>query len=533
MPFVERRTFLGWSVAAWIGMVLTLGGIAWLIWFLAGLGPKKVEGLAVPAEMNAAQWRVSREIDEIERAYREAGETMPAGMEARLGHAIGLQEQLLKAGVDAGQEQALRLDRLVVARDTVRARGIWEQLTALETQLAATEGAARASLLEELLAMRRGINRSRAAARYKDLVRETQLEREYESLRAGPLRARADEAHRMAQQAAAEEKWTEALAHYAKARELMDEVNQDFGRTRYADTALRNRLHAEETSLQGAAEAAEVRLFLQGAAEAAADRPALAAEYYQRAAEVQERLNQHRPQSRFFSTGLLRTIREKRQTVQAKELAVRLRAADAEVTRALAERRIVSARARIEAVLALVQKLAETSPTEPLAESAYWERKYRFLDGLGEALRDVQDETYAQMVPLPGAGETLLMRGEIARSFYVKLMKFDPSRAPGENRAVDSVTWNEAAEFCERLGWVLGGSVRLPTAAEFQAASRHAADYDALHDGMSEWLAGQPNEKTSAVWPADGSGTAISRARDTRSRDTGFRVVIETGADAR
>ena len=517
---------------AWIGLVLTLAGIAGLVWFLIDLGPKKIEGLTVPGEMNTAQWRVSREIDEIEQAYRAAGEATPAGMETRLNHAIQLQEQLIKAGVDTGQGQALRLDRLLVARDTVRARAGWERLSDLETQLAATDGAERVRLLKELLTMRREINRSHATARYKNLVRETQLEREYESLRAGPLRARADEEHGLAQQAAAAENWAEALAHYAKARELMDEVNQDFARTRYADMALRNRLHAEETSLQGAVEAAEVQLFLQGAAEAATDRPDLAVEYYQRAAERQEQLNQHWPQSRFFSTSLLRTIQEKKQTVEAREVAVRLRAADTEVTQALAARQIVSARARIGTVLGLMQTLAEMSPNEPMADSAYWERKYRFLEGLGEALREVQDETYAQMVPLPGRAETLLMRGEVAQAFYVKLMKFNPSRETGENRAVDSVTWNEAAEFCERLGWVLGGDVRLPTAAEFQAASRNAADYDALHDGMSEWLAAQPNEKTSAVWPADGSDHAINRVRDTRSRDTGFRVVIETGAKA-
>lgn len=532
MPFVARRTFLGLSAPAWIGTILTLGGIAGLVWFLSGLGPKKIKGLTVPVEMNAAQWRASREIDEIEQAYRAAGETTLAGMETRLNHAIQLQEQLIKAGVDTGQGQALRLDRLLVARDTVRAQAVWERVTDLETQLAATDGAERVPVLKELLTMRREINRSHATAHYKNLVREMQLEREYESRRAGPLRARADEEHRLAQQAAAAENWADALTYYAKARELMDEVNQDFARTRYADMALRNRLLAEETSLQGAVEAAEVQLFLQGAAEAAADRPDLAVEYYQRAAELQEQLNQHWPQSRFYSTSLLRTILENKQTVQARELAVRLRAADAEVTQALAARQILSARVRIGTVLALMQTLAEMSPNESMADSAYWERKYRFLDGLGEALREVQDETYAQMVPLPGRAETLLMRGEVAQAFYVKLMKFNPSRETGENRAVDSVTWNEAAEFCERLGWVLGGDVRLPTAAEFQAASRNAADYDALRDGMSEWLAGSPNEKTSAVWPADGSDHAINRVRDTRSRDTGFRVVIETGAKA-
>ena len=517
---------------AWIGIGLTLGGIAWLVWFLIGLGPKKVEGLAVSSEMNGAQWRVSREIDAIEQAYREASEAIPADMETRLNHAIQLQEQLLKTGVDAGQGHALRLDRLLVARDTVRARAEWERLTGLEDKLAATTAdAVRVTLLEELLALRREINRSRATARYKDLVRETQLEREYESLRAGPLRARADEEQRLAQQAAAAGRWADALAHYTQAREVMDEVNQEFGRTRFADIALRTRLHAEETSLQGAAEAAEVEVFLKGAAEAARDRPELAVEYYQRAAELQDRLNQQWPKSRFFSTSLLRTIQEKQQAVQAKGLAVKIQAIDAEATQALAARQIILARTRIRAVLDLMTSPVAARANGQVDPGAHWERKYRFLDGLGEALREVQDETYAQLVPLPGRAETLLMRGEIAQGFYVKVMKFNPSREPSSDRPVDSVTWLEAAEFCERLGWVLGRKVRLPTADELSAAADNAADYKALSDGLSEWLQVASDATDAPAWPADGSDSVKTRAKDTRARDMGFRVVLESEAE--
>lgn len=527
MSFSDRRTILGLSVPAWIGIGLTLGGIAWLVWFLISLGPKKVEGLALPGEMNGAQWRVSREIDAIEQAYREAGETIPADLETRLNHAIQLQEQLLKSGVDAGEGHALRLDRLLVARDTIRARAQWDRLTALEERLAATTADdVRVAVLEDLLALRREINRSRATARYKDLVRETQLEREYESLRAGPLRARADEEQRLGQQAAAAGRWAEALAHYTQAREVMDEVNQEFARTRFADIALRTRLHAEETALQGAAEAAEVEVYLQGAAEAARDRPELAIDYYQRAAELQDQLNRRWPKSRFFSTSLLRTIQEKQQAVQAQGVVARIQTIDAEAEQALAARQIIRARERIRAVLELINS--------PLAagNGARWERKYRFLDGLGESLREVQDEAYAQLVPLPGRTETLLMRGEIAQGFYVKLMKFNPSRELSPDRSVDSVTWREAAEACERLGWILGRTVRLPTSDDYAAALRNPADYAGLQDGAAEWLDGPPGQPLAPVWPADGTDVPVQRPRDARARDLGFRVVVEADAAA-
>ncbi|MCC6416539.1 MAG: hypothetical protein IT582_11575 [Opitutaceae bacterium] len=531
MPFAERRIIWGLSVRAWVGVAATLGGVVWLVWFLLGLGPQKVGEPFVTVEMNGAQWRVAHEIDEIERRYREVGAEAAEDLERQLAHAIDLQEQLIKAGAGVGSEQALRLERLTAARDTLRARMLWPRVTELEGELKVTvEPAARELQVAELLALRRGINRSQAEARYKDLARETQLERDYESQRAGPLREQADAEHRLAQKAATAEQWAEALAHYTRARELMDEVNQNFARTKYADLALRARLFAEETSLLGAAEAAEVAVWSKGALEAEADRPEVAAEYWQRAADLQERLNQRWPKSRFFSTSQLRRILESKQALLAKGVLARIQSADIEVTRALAARRIVAARSRIDEVLARLQSPEVRSGAAP-GESAGLERKYRLLESLGDTLREVQDEAYAQFAPLPGWSGVLLMRGEVTQDFYVKIMKFNPSREPGERRAVDSVTWSEAAEFCKRLGWVLGHRARLPTADEYQAALQSPGDFLALRDGRAEWLDVSGETAETRVWPADGSDRAGPRNRESRARDTSFRVVLQTDGD--
>ncbi|KAM3089621.1 caspase, EACC1-associated type [Phormidesmis sp. 146-35] len=55
----------------------------------------------------------------------------------------------------------------------------------------------------------------------------------------------------------------------------------------------------------------------------------------------------------------------------------------------------------------------------------------------------------------------------------VKLdLKPDPSKFKGENRPVESVSWDEAVEFCDRLSKKTGRPYRLPSEAEWEYACR-------------------------------------------------------------
>lgn len=535
MSYTERRKFLGLTGPAWIGVGVTLGLLIWLLYFLINLGPRKVEDIRAPVEINGGQARASREIDEVEQAYRNLpteGEP-PAGMEDRLARAISLQEQLIQVAPDATGAEALRLDRLLVARDTLRARRIWPQVEALETKLAGLQTeSGKAGIMAELLALRREINRSRAAARYKDIVRVTQLQREYESIQAEPLREQADAALAEAQQAAKAENWAVALENYTRARETMDTVNQEYARTRFADIALRSRLRAEEVSLQGAAEAAEVALFMQGGDEASRDQPDAAAGYYQKAADMQKLLNERWPKSRFFSTTLPDQIEEKRQTVLAGQLVGRIKTADAEVNGLLAARRILVAREQITAVLAQTKRLAEELPRSRISDGGLT-RKYTFLESLGGELRGLQDDVYAQLVPLPNRASILLLNREVSQGLYTRVMRFNPSREQGDDRPVESLSWGDAREFCQRLSWILGLRVRLPAEEEMRSALSDANSYSALRDGVGEWLTAEDAANDAPVFAPTAKDEAAARlmGKDTRSRDIGFRIVVETGAN--
>ena len=65
---------------------------------------------------------------------------------------------------------------------------------------------------------------------------------------------------------------------------------------------------------------------------------------------------------------------------------------------------------------------------------------------------------------------------EVTQAEYVQVMGYNPSTYFGEKTPVDSVTWNDAAAFCEKLSALEGRTYRLPTEAEWEYACKAGSD---------------------------------------------------------
>ena len=60
----------------------------------------------------------------------------------------------------------------------------------------------------------------------------------------------------------------------------------------------------------------------------------------------------------------------------------------------------------------------------------------------------------------------------VTQAQYEAVMEVNPSQFNGERNPVDSVSWNDASEFCKKLAMKTGQTVRLPTEAEWEYACR-------------------------------------------------------------
>lgn len=545
MAETEREKYRGLTARAWAGIALGVVALGSFFYVLTTLGPRGMNNNPVVSQaLNANQWKLSGQIEVIEQRYRDYSpdQPIPAGLKEDAAKAIALQEQLLRINPETGAAQTDRLARLLMARDTLAALEVWPRIEALEKELPDAEGVKRTECLTELLKLRHEINQSRASARYKDLARETQLERTLMTAQAEPLRAQVDEVWARARAAVKEQNWMAALDDYTKARELMDEVNQRFARTRYSDIGFQTQLLAMETSLQGAYEAGEIEVLVKGAEEAAKleNRPQ-SADQYQQAAALQMKLNQKWPKSRFASDQRPELLETKRQTVLAEGLLEAAHQQDQAVNQLLAQRRTLAAVTAIQKINALFKSIEKDYARSGINDAGL-AKKYAYLLTASNDLRSWQDEIYRKLVPIPDNENLMTMRSWVDQKTYQQLMRFNPSRERGERRAADSVTWSDAQEFCRRLGWVLGRRVRLPRASETSSIEQIAGGAAATESTQekprfSEWLDADEAATQAPITQRGGVDEVEPNLTDkaatsvldktTQSRGLSFRVVVE------
>ncbi len=498
----------------------------------------------------------------------------PAGDPELLRRARTLQEQVIAAGDPVGQRDLRRLAEVEQLQADAQAHELEERiggaLAAAEQAQAAGAGEEAAAHRREALAWQREINRSAAASARKNFARESRMETTLAEAEAEPLAREVASALAAARLAVERQDWAGALAGYAAAREGQERINAEYPDTRYADRVLPSRIDRELAAL----DAADVATLVDE--REAAGEAALAAEDFEGAAAAfaaarqhQEHVNRAYPASRFQSAARVEALEAKRQTAASLPGWARLRELEQTIARHLARREVVTALALItEAEGRAVAWQAEFPRSERL--DGRLRLRLAYLDAQRERLAEVQDAVYARLRPLPGVSELWLLQTEVPQALYQQVMKTNPSRHVGRDLPVDSVSWEEAKQFCERLGWMLGRRVRLPRRDEFWialggetgarraaaaagplggAASRRVAAGEASDGGffdllgnLEEWLEVGPGEADGTPAPVIGGSyrDAVARLaavpqgerpRGARAPFIGFRVVVEMGEE--
>jgi hypothetical protein len=510
--------------------------------FAAGVAVGALFGWGVPvgARVAAAERPadgVAEMPAEIATLEKKAAEAASAGDHAGaafwLERAAAKQRLRLELGPADAEQQAV-LERLVVARDNERAQAVGAQVDSLEEKAGAAgkEGKTDTALpaLREALNLQRAVDDSRAAERFKNFARELRLRESLRDAEAEPLARELEAALRDARAAAAEQRWPEAAAAYAKVRAKRGRLARDFARTRWAGKAKLAEIDAELEAFAPAGAAAEIdRLEKEGEAAEGAGKIEAAARSYAAARDGQMRLNASFAGSRFASPQRVEQIETKRQTMLAAERLAKTRALDGSATQHLAKRETLAAERDIAAAAAELESMQKDFPRTRDSDGGL-KIKVDYLRARGLELGALQDSVYDRLVPIAGRRDILMLREDVPQAMYAKVMSTNPSRNRGEERAVDSVNGNEAREFCRRLSWVLGRRVRLPSAAEWRAAREDGVVGVGGTDGPREWVLPDASGSELALvggGNADEPWMAGEAELTGRPRGVIFRVVVE------
>lgn len=544
-------------------VLVAMGTAGWF--YFSWRADQKVEQAAAAA----AQAKLAAQVVDFEKSYRAlvAGGEVSAEALVALDGAIAAERERQGIGRGTRREDQRFLEGLERERDNWLGRAAVPRLESLEAaakaQTDAGDMGAAVESLRQALALQRAINGGSAAAKIKDYVRETRLAQALVAAEVAPLKKEVQEALAQAAEAVAGQRWVDARGAYVRARAAQVTLNQKYPGSRFSDTQQLNRIEQELASLQAADAAAAVQLELRRADEAlTAGRPDEAAAVLLTARTLQVKLNEQFARSRFASAERVEEIETKRETILAADALAAVRAGVEATAAALRQRKLVIAGDAVAAALERVEQIGREWPRR-LTAVAGLKAQLSFLSLRRADLGSIQDEVSGRLLELPGSAGLQLLATEVSQDLYTRVMNTNPSRNAGRGLPVDSVSWRDAQEFCERLGWVLGRAVRLPSEAEWRAAlgaelagvswSRETAGGNSREVGKSranasgffdlvgnlaEWL--EPTESKAATAPVAGgsfldqaealkSGPVERLNKGERARHVGFRFIVEPG----
>lgn len=571
MPYVptwkERLEEVQRYVMPTVAGLILVGLASWLVWheLLPHAERKPVTQVSEPAALLAARQQAAKEVDVAEKTYRRALESGAgeAALAAQLDRVIGKQRELMKLEPQVSTEQGARLARLEAERGTLRASVAAARSLSMEREATTAQanghGAVALEKLREALSFQREANANAPTPDQKGLQREAHLALAIETAEAEPLHSAVEMALTLARSATAGERWEDAIKAFGEARLAQSELNQRFPDTRYADAAALVRFDGEIASFKatGAASLIATRE-REGDAAAVVGKPQEAGVAYAAAAELQADLNERFARSRFVSTAQVEELRVKRDTVLSAEGLARIAELDREATAELGRRQVVPAGEKIVAAAALMEKVAADFPRSRGFDRVL-RQKLAYLVLRRADVEALHELVYSELAAMPGLAGLKMLRTEVSQEIYSRVMNINPSRNAGRALPVDSVSWEDAQEFCRRLSWLLGARVRLPTEAEFrrifgetkgawslETSGGHshetaksppsAAGFFDVAGNLAEWL--QASVEVGETAPVAG-GSYLDAAADLqslriertekreRARHIGFRFVVE------
>ncbi|MGA2052009.1 MAG: SUMF1/EgtB/PvdO family nonheme iron enzyme [Opitutales bacterium] len=578
----KKRSIHDEGLPEWVMTALKVGGVLAAIalvflaaWSLSALGPHRVNEAhetylydsEIPPEVTAMRDQSVKLENEFHDAEKNQAEITADDLN-KLEQAIQLEREYLERTGHSLAEGDDRLDDMNKSLQDYQTDPLRKQSYDLEQKSEDEQNAgnntAAIDSLTEAVKLQETINENYPLTKNRDYSRLAMLQHRIDYLNAQPLDADSHAAEAAAQDALQKEDWGTAQVDFQKAYDLQARINRDYSDQQFTNMARQEDLANELVSLRSTGSHRQV-VELLAKAKAAANNPLQAAEFLQDALREQRDLIKDYPESRFADESLAENIDTDLQTALSEPVADEIQRQVQVLAEALRNRHDQEARDQVSILAQKVEHFQDSFPRSPLLQGDL-EQRIEYINFKAADLASIQDQVYAQLRPLPGQKTLELFREEIPQSLYQAVIGGNPSRNFGPQLPVDSVSWQDAKEFCRHLEWVLARPVRLPTESEFRLAvgntsqldvsavswnldnsgghtqpvatkAPNAAGFYDLLGNVEEWLE-RPADASEDEAPVAGGDaqTPVDTIRDAtvteipmidRSRFTGFRIVVD------
>ena len=459
-------------------IVMACTGVLGLFWFLSQFGPKEVDYSAptVDVEISVEAIALREQSFEVEAQFEEVMAIRSAQPQDALllKRALDLQRQYVDALPGYNAEASQRVEDLEEQYQDLSAEYLKVESAASESeaQSLAQDKAYEAARdkYQEAFEKQKAINENFPLSSAYDVGRATRLQRQARYLAAEPLLQQSLNFEIQADAFIAKNEWESAAALLQQAIQIQLELNREYRGTNQASVSRLERLKIKWVGIESGHDHLEIQQVSNLADASRAEGETLkAASLYEEVARLQKQLNKEYPDSPYASSERVAEFQRKSQTAQSVELGLEIEENHDLLKRLLSERRTYEAAEVIVALRRDIKHMQNAFPRSSLNDEEL-EVKVRYLNLVQSDLGYIQDRVYDALLPVPGVDGLRMLRTELPQALYAIMMGTNPSRNQGDVNPVDSVSWTEAKSFCERLSWILGKEVRLPSENEFRQA---------------------------------------------------------------
>lgn len=447
-------------------------------YFLTLLGPgKKVEYDYVYIDPERESKDILKESEMLEDEFEKASlaaKVTEADIE-KLRRAIALQEVYIDKARLIDRAPAERLLKLQTRLDDTEAAPLAEIIAELEKKALAAETEEKDSeaveIYKQLYDLQSRINTDYPHSKYKDIRKSAQFDSRVKMFLARPMYLKSVEAENAAREALEKGDWATAQLQFEKAIETITQMNSTYPTSVYTDFARLQKLDIELDSLKSSSLAAKINDYLEKArsAEAAGDH-ILASELYGDAVEVQKELNRLFPKSEHASDEKISDYEKKRVDAYSWKFAKEIVEQDKLLNRALYDGDFEKAK---DISLNLLRKSEQFKTNFPRSQTVNDDLilRLRYITFMANNIPQIQKQVLGNLQKIEGFDSVEMLKTEVPQDLFILIMQENPSRdSDNPRKPVDSVTTEEIFRFCNRLSWILGRNVSLPSKAQFKAA---------------------------------------------------------------
>ena len=440
------------------------------------LGPGKVEEVKFKdIDLVGESERLLKESERLELEFEQAATANALSQQAieKLRDAIVLQEQYIDRALTTGRAPAERLMKLQTRLQNVESAPINEAINDIEKRAVQAEDKNEIDLARDLFKeaydLQSKINAEYPLSKYNNIGRRVTFDRKVKMLEAQPAYMKSVELEKAAIKAKEAGDMLKAKELYEKTLDAISNLHASFPSSVYTDFSRLMQIEAELQSLKSGGLAEKIDNLLKTAEQAEAKGEYLtASEAYSDAAECQRNINKLYPKSKLVSEEKARAYELKKIETYSWKFAQEIKVQNESLMKYLQTGDITPIPEITANLIRKAEHFVKNFPQSKLLSDDILMR-LRYIDFMVKDISKIQKMIYGSLNKIEGLQNRKMLKTEVSQELYALVMQENPSRyADNKLRPVDSITLEDAIRFCQRVSWLMGRKVDLPTLQDYR-----------------------------------------------------------------